>query len=649
VDNERNEALAIMQEFKIEIPNDVKFKRLVFWTGYAPGYGEKAKKEFARWLQTLPVDLVSTNSVPGRGTLLQDAIHRNEKDFVRILLEYGVDPTATSDDRQETPLEIALGCSQHLEVLLILGKFMEMPDNVKHIQLAVLANSDEEEEPGTNEEFHKILNSLPVDLVSTTKPQEGFSTRGTILQDAVQMGKVNFVRDLLEFGVDPTAVCEDVRETPMEISISRDTAQLLEIRRLLAKYTEMPDNVKLFHLSTLMFRGEATDLEEFRSMLGSLPVELVSSTNVRDLGSLLQGAVDPHSDVKKNKEEFVRILLEFGADPNRATEGAPSACGGARTPMELALRYVYLHTINVLMLLAGTVNDETPASTKLDILSKIMEYLEYLDGNYTEELKRNLDGLPVSEVENQREKISWHVSDQIDKTEINVTWVQFAAAQGKTEYLQILLDHGLDHNSQVEETPTPIQLAAVNGHMDAFSLLAARLQMDSDNSEWFQLGQLMVFGMAGKVDEFKELLTRVALDKVTSQPVYRSTLLQELARSGKAPAVTALLQYGVDPEFTFGPSWTQNGWRPETLAFKKNQLEVLVELNKFKELQPCIMESSMGMQIQRREERAWRKKMEEKLEKMEEKLEKLVLKEELVELKEELVSLLNTRGSTKAE
>ena len=58
MDNERNEALAIMQEFKIEIPNDVKFKRLVFWTGYASGYEEKAKKEFARWLQTLPVDLV---------------------------------------------------------------------------------------------------------------------------------------------------------------------------------------------------------------------------------------------------------------------------------------------------------------------------------------------------------------------------------------------------------------------------------------------------------------------------------------------------------------------------------------------------------------------------------------------------------------
>ena len=115
----------------------------------------------------------------------------------------------------------------------------------------------------------------------------------------------------------------------------------------------------------------------------------------------------------------------------------------------------------------------------------------------------------------------------------------------------------------------------------------------------------------------------------------------------------------VDPEFTLDAS-TQNGWTPEMLAFKKNQLEVLVELNKFKELQPCIMESSLGMQILRREERAWRKKieemqveemawrkkMEEKLEKLEE---KLVSKEELVELKGELVALLNSGASTKAE
>jgi len=104
----------------------------------------------------------------------------------------------------------------------------------------------------------------------------------------------------------------------------------------------------------------------------------------------------------------------------------------------------------------------------------------------------------------------------------------------------------------------------------------------------------------------------------------------------------------VDPELTLDSAL--NGWTPEILAFKKNHLEVLVELNKVKELQPSIMESSMGMQIQRREERAWRKKMEEKQDELVLKQEKLVLKEELRELKEELLAHLNTRGSTsKAE
>ena len=82
---------------------------------------------------------------------------------------FRVDPTATSDDRQETPCEIALGGSHRLEVLLILGKFMEMPDDVKHVQLAVLLNRDEDEECGSNEEFYKILNSLPVNLVGFLK------------------------------------------------------------------------------------------------------------------------------------------------------------------------------------------------------------------------------------------------------------------------------------------------------------------------------------------------------------------------------------------------------------------------------------------------------------------------------------------------
>ena len=41
---------------------------------------------------------------------------------------------------------------------------MQMPDNVKHIQLALLANSDDSNE-APSQEFHKILTSLPLEMV----------------------------------------------------------------------------------------------------------------------------------------------------------------------------------------------------------------------------------------------------------------------------------------------------------------------------------------------------------------------------------------------------------------------------------------------------------------------------------------------------
>merc|ERR1711934_944511 len=91
------------------------------------------------------------------------------------------------------------------------------------------------------------------------------------------------------------------------------------------------------------------------------------------------------------------------------------------------------------------------------------------------------------------------------------------------------------------------------------------------------------------------------------EPVCKSTLLQDFARAGRAFAVTALLQYGVDPDAVT----ENNECRPDMLAWKNNQLEVLVEMNKFKELKSCIMESDLGREVQRREERVWRKKMEE--------------------------------------
>ena len=86
----------------------------------------------------------------------------------------------------------------------------------------------------------------------------------------------------------------------------------------------------------------------------------------------------------------------------------------------------------------------------------------------------------------------------------------------------------------------------------------------------------------------------------------------------------------------------RNRQAPEILAWKNYHLEVLVEMYKFKQLQPCIMQSSQGMQVQRMEERAWRKKMKEKQKKMEEN------QEEMVALLNQLISL-QTKDSGKTE
>ena len=65
----------------------------------------------------------------------------------------------------------------------------------------------------------------------------------------------------------------------MEISKKSST----EMRRLLSKFTEMPEHIKLHHLSQLMSNKEDNDKdkdkdkdkEEFKDILATLPVKLV--------------------------------------------------------------------------------------------------------------------------------------------------------------------------------------------------------------------------------------------------------------------------------------------------------------------------------------------------------------------------------------
>ena len=78
------------------------------------------------------------------------------------------------------------------------------------------------------------------------------------------------------FRVNPTATLDEKRETPVEIALSRNSTQVLDV---LSEYTDISVTVKLVQLSKLMYSSDDVEKskEEFQSLLPSLPLDLVSS------------------------------------------------------------------------------------------------------------------------------------------------------------------------------------------------------------------------------------------------------------------------------------------------------------------------------------------------------------------------------------
>jgi len=168
----------------------------------------------------------------------------------------------------------------------------------------------------------------------------------------------------------------------------------------------------------------------------------------------------------------------------------------------------------------------------------------------------------------------------------------------------------------------------VNGHINTFAALTARLKTDP---EWFQLAQLLVWGMSGNKrnhchnwkpsEEFKKLLGRIPTNKLSKESVCRSTLLQDFAWNGNRSAVALLLQHGfvsilishffnlarADPTATT----VHNSKLLERWAYEHNHVGVLAELVKVKEVEQDIMSSSLGELVLKEEEIDWRRRKDE--------------------------------------
>jgi len=154
--------------------------------------------------------------------------------------------------------------------------------------------------------------------------------------------------------------------------------------------------------------------------------------------------------------------------------------------MEIA---VNRDNFEVLIILASFA--EVPADKRLDFLGMIVEHEG--EEQYAAEFKKNLEGFSVSEVLEKWLNWPWHLKCDAPTQgdDICINLLQFAAARGKTDLVRLLLDHGLDPEAHEGESPRAMELAAVNGCVETFALLTARLEIDS-HSVWFQLAQVCV-------------------------------------------------------------------------------------------------------------------------------------------------------------
>jgi len=340
----------------------------------------------------------------------------------------------------------------------------------------------------------------------------------------------------------------------------------------------------------LSYAMNEPDQEKFSQLLSSLPPELVSNTAINEFGSVLQDAVFKHIHFSL-PTDFVRLLVEHGVDPTVGCETKEEA------PIEIVVNkgsdYNFKST-QLLTLFSEFI--ELPTETKI----KLLELLIQSDEDHSDIFKKHLESLSVDELASARIRARLHSSVGYE----DASFVQYLASQsGKSDKLQLLLNHGLDSKATTEEVGyLPLEIAAINENTEAFDLLAPHYEENTKK----KIAQLMMWGL--KSDsvpsaEFKLLFESVPLAEVNSCTIVEFNLLSILVYNDKTPHVAFLLEQGVDPDTEASPEKDC----PMRLACMHHYFETMVELAKYTEPDEDVKESSFWELVEKEQDRRWRK------------------------------------------
>merc|ERR1719397_1646654 len=316
-ENNHEEIVEILREaIGEDIPDDVKLQQLSK-TMYGPydDDKEKAKEKFRELLSSLSPETVSSTSVNDYGSVLQDAVLEGKTDFIRLLLEHGVDPTVGTDTKEKTSIEIAAD-KDSSEVLTLLAEFTELPTDIKIKQLKLLIDSEDE---GNLDIFKKLLESLSADELAAARTRvqwlpdfdwKDASLLQSLANQCDRESKLNLLELLLNHGLDPMAVTEEVADTPLEIVAFSSNVKAFD---LIAPHYEHNIKKQIAQLliwaltdktpsAAFMLLFESVGMAEVnsRTMLGYNLLQILAlQGNTSHLAFLLEQGVDP--DVSKQK------------------------------------------------------------------------------------------------------------------------------------------------------------------------------------------------------------------------------------------------------------------------------------------------------------------------------------------------------------
>jgi len=278
------------------------------------------------------------------------------------------------------------------------------------------------------------------------------------VQYAARQGKAGHLRCLLDSGFDPAAVTEHEKRTAIMLAAENGheevfsmIAPLMKDLVVLKESTEALNRSRVDRLLHLMFSREDDDslIEKFRSLVATVPVELVSSheCNAVWCGVYTKQPLLKHC-LDSTKKEHARILLQHGVIPDKET-------------IHRAFNRGYPEMFDIL---AEFIED--PAKLKFLRLAKLLE-TEEAEEAASDEFKALLESIQ------EPGEATVSMESFLD----NCNLVQYAARQGKAGHLRCLLDSGFDPVAVTEhEKKFAIILAAEKGRMDAISMLAPLME-----------------------------------------------------------------------------------------------------------------------------------------------------------------------------